>query len=78
MAHSKQFLVEQTLSRKMLTNGNSHQMTVPSNPGIQVSLNKNACYLVDQKNFSSGAELIKYIQLEQYIDKALSLQKQKK
>ena len=72
MVGSKQLLVEQAMSRKTLTNRNIHQELAPSTHSIHLSLNKNVYYLVNQKNFSSGAELIKYLQLEQYIDNALS------
>jgi len=77
MAHSKQLLVEETLSGKKLTNRESHQVIDSSIFGIQLALNKDAYYLVDQQDFTTGADIIKYLQLEEYIDNALSFQRGK-
>ena len=75
MARSKQLLVEETLSGKKLVKQDVHQVIDSSILGIQLALNKDAYYIVDQQNFFTGADIIKYLQLEEYIDAALSFQR---
>jgi len=77
MARSKQLLVEEALSGKNSANRHTHQVIDSSILGIQLALNKDAYYIVDQQDFFTGADIIKYLQLEEYIDNALSFRRRK-